>query len=71
MVNIFSNIVLIGDAVHSLVDTTAQGAVTSMEDRRVLAKIVGEVVKDTMTICRRRGAMGIGADAECIRCVIS
>ena len=44
------NIVLIGDAAHSMTNHMAQGAATSMEDGAFLAATIGEVVKGTMTI---------------------
>ena len=44
------NIVLIGDAAHSMVNHMAQGAATAMEDGAFLAKAIGEAVKGNMTI---------------------
>lgn len=44
------NIVLMGDAAHSMVNHMAQGAATSMEDGAFLAKTIGEAVKGNMTI---------------------
>ncbi|KAJ4502106.1 hypothetical protein HRR83_008763 [Exophiala dermatitidis] len=39
------NVVLIGDAAHSMVNHMAQGAATSMEDGAFLAKCIGKVVQ--------------------------
>ncbi|KAL2040462.1 hypothetical protein N7G274_006905 [Stereocaulon virgatum] len=44
------NVVLIGDAAHSMVNHMAQGAATSMEDGAFLAKTIGEVVKGNMSV---------------------
>lgn len=44
------NIVLMGDAAHSMVNHMAQGAATSMEDGAFLAKTIGEAVKGNMSI---------------------
>ena len=44
------NVVLIGDAAHSMVNHMAQGAATSMEDGAFLALAIGEVVKGNLTI---------------------
>ena len=44
------NIVLIGDAAHSMVNHMAQGAATAMEDGAFLAKTIGEAIKGNMTI---------------------
>ena len=44
------NVVLIGDAAHSMTNHMAQGAATSMEDGAFLAATVGEAVKGNMTI---------------------
>ena len=44
------NVVLMGDAAHSMANHMAQGAATSMEDGAFLGKTMGEVVKGTMTI---------------------
>ena len=44
------NVVLMGDAAHSMVNHMAQGAATSMEDGAFLAKTVGEVVKGNMSM---------------------
>ena len=44
------NVVLIGDAAHSMVNHMAQGAATAMEDGAFLAKTIGEAIKGNMTI---------------------
>ena len=44
------NVVLMGDAAHSMVNHMAQGAATSMEDGAFLAKTIGEVVKGNMSV---------------------
>lgn len=44
------NVVLIGDAAHSMVNHMAQGAATSMEDGAFLARCLGLVVKGKATV---------------------
>ena len=44
------NVVLIGDAAHSMTNHMAQGAATSMEDGAFLAKALGEVIKGSFSI---------------------
>lgn len=43
------NVVLMGDAAHSMVNHMAQGAATSMEDGAFLAKCIGAVVQGKMS----------------------
>lgn len=44
------NMVLIGDAAHSMVNHLAQGAATSMEDGAFLGRVLGEVVHGILTV---------------------
>lgn len=44
------NIVLMGDAAHSMVNHMAQGAATSMEDGAFLGKVLGRVVDGSLTL---------------------
>ena len=44
------NVVLMGDAAHSMVNHTAQGAATSMEDGTFLGRAIGEVVKGVLSL---------------------
>ena len=44
------NVVLMGDAAHSMVNHMAQGAATSMEDGAFLGRIIAEVVRGSITI---------------------
>ncbi|ODM14402.1 hypothetical protein SI65_10137 [Aspergillus cristatus] len=44
------NIVLMGDAAHSMVNHMAQGAATSMEDGAFLAKCVGAVARGNLSL---------------------
>ncbi|KIY02128.1 uncharacterized protein Z520_02266 [Fonsecaea multimorphosa CBS 102226] len=46
------NIVLMGDAAHSMVNHMAQGAATSMEDGAFLARALAKVVEDKITIAQ-------------------
>ena len=48
------NIVLMGDAAHSMVNHMAQGAATAMEDGAFLGTIMGEVMRGTLPL---RGAI--------------
>lgn len=50
------NVVMIGDAAHSMVNHMAQGAATSMEDAAFLAKCVGGVVDGNLSM---REAIGL------------
>jgi salicylate hydroxylase len=50
------NVVLMGDAAHSMVNHMAQGAATSMEDGAFLAKCVESVVQEKLSL---REAVGI------------
>jgi salicylate hydroxylase len=43
------NVVLMGDAAHSMVNHMAQGAATSMEDGAFLAKCIGAVVQGKLS----------------------
>ncbi|KAK5115804.1 hypothetical protein LTR85_009398 [Meristemomyces frigidus] len=44
------NVVLMGDAAHSMVNHMAQGAATSMEDGAFLGRVLGEVVHGVLTV---------------------
>ena len=44
------NVVLMGDAAHSMVNHMAQGAATSMEDGAFLGRVLSEVVNGVLTI---------------------
>lgn len=44
------NVVLIGDAAHSMVNHMAQGAATSMEDGAFLAKCIGAVLERKISL---------------------
>ena len=44
------NVVLMGDAAHSMMNHAAQGAATSMEDGAFLGTVTGEVVRGTITL---------------------
>lgn len=44
------SVVLLGDAVHCMQNTMAQGAATAMEDGAFLGAVLGEVVRGTITI---------------------
>lgn len=44
------NVVLMGDAAHSMVNHMAQGAATSMEDGALLAKCIGAVVQGKLNL---------------------
>lgn len=44
------NVVLMGDAAHSMMNHLAQGAATSMEDGAFLGRMLGEVVRGSITI---------------------
>ena len=44
------NVVLMGDAAHSMVNHMAQGAATSMEDGAFLAKCIAKVVQGKMPL---------------------
>lgn len=44
------NVVLMGDAAHSMVNHMAQGAATAMEDGAFLARCVARVVKGTLRL---------------------
>jgi salicylate hydroxylase len=44
------NVVLMGDAAHSMVNHMAQGAATAMEDGAFLAKCVGAVVQGQLSV---------------------
>lgn len=44
------NIVLLGDAIHCMQNTMAQGAATAMEDGGFLGGVLSEVVRGTLTI---------------------
>ncbi|CAK3801663.1 3-hydroxybenzoate 6-hydroxylase [Lecanosticta acicola] len=44
------NVVLMGDAAHSMVNHLAQGAATSMEDGAFLGRVLGEVVHNVLTL---------------------
>ncbi|OQU98820.1 FAD binding domain-containing protein [Cladophialophora immunda] len=46
------NIVLMGDAAHSMTNHMAQGAATSMEDGAFLARTLARVVEDKITIAQ-------------------
>ena len=48
----YRNVVLIGDAAHSMVNHMAQGAATSMEDGAFLARAIGEVTRGHLTIAQ-------------------
>lgn len=50
------NVVLIGDAAHSMVNHMAQGAATSMEDGAFLAKCIGSVAEGKLSM---REAIGL------------
>jgi salicylate hydroxylase len=44
------NVVLMGDAAHSMVNHMAQGAATSMEDGAFLGKVIAEVVRGILSL---------------------
>lgn len=44
------NVVLMGDAAHSMVNHLAQGAATSMEDGAFLGRVLAEVVRGVITV---------------------
>ncbi|PIA98905.1 3-hydroxybenzoate 6-hydroxylase [Cercospora beticola] len=44
------NVVLMGDAAHSMVNHLAQGAATSMEDGAFLGRVIGEVVRGVISM---------------------
>lgn len=44
------NVVLMGDAAHSMMNHLAQGAATSMEDGAFLGRVLGEVVRGILTL---------------------
>lgn len=44
------NVVLMGDAAHSMVNHMAQGAATAMEDGAFLGTVIGEVLRGTITM---------------------
>ena len=44
------NVVLMGDAAHSMQNHMAQGAATSMEDGAFLGRVMGEVVRGVLSI---------------------
>ena len=44
------NVVLMGDAAHSMVNHMAQGAATSMEDGAFLGRVISEVVRGVITL---------------------
>ncbi|KAK5467497.1 hypothetical protein LTS15_000470 [Exophiala xenobiotica] len=44
------NVVLMGDAAHSMVNHMAQGAATSMEDGAFLGKVIADVVRGILTL---------------------
>lgn len=44
------NVVLMGDAAHSMVNHLAQGAATSMEDGAFLGRVLGEVVRGVISM---------------------
>jgi salicylate hydroxylase len=44
------NVVLMGDAAHSMVNHMAQGAATSMEDGAFLGRVISEVIRGVITI---------------------
>ena len=44
------NVVLMGDAAHSMVNHLAQGAATSMEDGAFLGRVMAEVVRGVLTL---------------------
>jgi len=44
------NVVLMGDAAHSMVNHLAQGAATAMEDGAFLGRVFGEVVRGILTV---------------------
>lgn len=44
------NVVLMGDAAHSMVNHLAQGAATSMEDGAFLGRVLGEVARGVLTL---------------------
>jgi salicylate hydroxylase len=44
------NVVLMGDAAHSMVNHMAQGAATSMEDGAFLGRVISEVVRGVITM---------------------
>lgn len=44
------NVVLMGDAAHSMVNHMAQGAATSMEDGAFLGRVISEVVRGVLTV---------------------
>ncbi len=46
------NVVLMGDAAHSMVNHMAQGAATSMEDGAFLGRCIGEVVKGRISLAQ-------------------
>ena len=46
------NVVLMGDAAHSMVNHMAQGAATSMEDGAFLAKVLKQVIEGALTLAQ-------------------
>ena len=44
------NVVIMGDAAHSMMNHLAQGAATSMEDGAVLGRVLGEVVRGVIKL---------------------
>lgn len=48
--NTAKNIVLMGDAAHSMVNHMAQGAATSMEDGIFLGKVIADVVRGVLSL---------------------
>ena len=44
------NVVLMGDAAHSMVNHMAQGAATSMEDGIFLGKVIADVVRGILSL---------------------
>jgi salicylate hydroxylase len=44
------NVVLIGDAAHSMTNHMAQGAATSMEDGAFLGRCIGQVVQNRISL---------------------
>jgi salicylate hydroxylase len=54
------NIVLIGDAAHSMTNHMAQGAATSMEDGAFLGRCIGQVVAGKLTLQQAIGIFESG-----------
>jgi len=44
------NVVLMGDAAHSMVNHMAQGAATSMEDGAFLGKVIADVIRGILSL---------------------